>query len=400
MRHVKLLIILLLFCCGEDSKKPAGYLPPLRDVFELELSFGAENVKDEFLLAIPQDIAVDEAGNMYVTDEDRIKVFDSNGKEKTIIGGPGQGPGEFSSTPKLSINDDGLLTALAGSSFNLFSANNKFIRKIQYKNEPLYNNYKKEKALIRQFQPENVCSLSETERIVTAGAWKELKDGNLVTADVIIYEKADTLIELVHHAPDNIKGLRDVARISLTSGEQKVYAPVHHKFYVTILPNKHIAYTHSFYDAKNDNNEFTYTIHIVNLENLQEYQISLDYKPVNIQKELSSGRYNEQGEKVLKSFLKNMKYFSPLSSLLYDKELIFAVHDMYPASLDILLKEGETSEFLTDIFDSETGKYLKSAYFPFNPDVIKNGYAYRIKLGIDIFPQIEKYKIDPAVYGK
>ena len=403
-----LLLILLYLYCGEDSEKPAGYLLPLTDVMEFELSFGAENVKDEYLLVEPNDIAVDSAGNIYVADENRIKVFESNGKEKTIIGREGQGPGEFSTTPrKVSINDSGLLTALYGySDFSLFAANNKFIRKIQIQNEQLYIEYKKEKAFMRNFSPENIYSLNEPERIVTAREWKELRENqHIVEAKALLYEKADTLIEIAQYAPDNIKGLRVDAAFETGQGIGKVYGLDRlYELYAAILPKKHVAYTHSFYDAKEENDEFTYIIHIVNLENLQKYQISWVYQPVDIQKELSSGRYTNRGEDFLKGHLKHMKYLPSLISLHCDQDLLFAVHNTIGwANIGYIhesLKEGETIEFLTDIFDVETFTYLRSAYFPVDPDIIKNGYAYRRSYDSEGFAVIEKYKIDPAVYGK
>jgi len=329
-------------------------------------------------------------------------VFDQNGKEKTIIGRPGQGPGEFGSIDNISISDDGLITVLDNTGFNLFAANYKFIRKIRYRNLPLYANYKKENDFISLFSPNDVYSLNDSERVVRIAARKELKDDrNLVEVMALVYENADTLIELAEYAPDNIRGLREMAWIAIpgATSMRTVYGEGFYDLFAVLLPNKHVAFMHTFYDAKEENNEFAYTINIVNLANLQKSQITKSYEPFDIKKELSSGRYNEANEKFLKANLEVRKYFPPLSSLLYDRKLLFAVHDVGPVG-KYNLKEGESFEVLTDIFDVETFTYLRSAYFPDTPEIIKNGYAYNIGVNEDGFIVLEKYKIDPAVYGK
>ncbi|KPK96174.1 hypothetical protein AMJ80_01480 [bacterium SM23_31] len=398
-----LFILLLFFNCSDDDVQTTE-MEPLTDVLTLELSFGAddEKLKSEFLLVAPEDIDVDNEDNIYVLDEDKIKVFDKNGVEKTIFGGHGQGPGEFTYPKKLSINSEGLLTVLDQDKINIFSADNKFIKRNRPRFEQLYINYIKEKALLN-FKIQSVYSLNETERILSLTPAKELKGTlDLVTAYSLVYEKSDTLIELVQYAPDNIKGISDKMVIGVEPNKRMFYTPdPWYHLIVTMLSNKHVAYSHSVYDIINDGKEFRYIIHVVNLENLQKSQISHAFKPVDVQKEIDSGKYTtETGEFLLKARLENANYLPPLDFLHCDKNLLFAVHSTgYVRNLNIL-KKGEKIESLTDIFDIETGKYLRSAYFPFIPDVIKNGYAYRTHRNPEGFSIIEKYKIDPAVYVK
>ena len=45
-----LLVIVLLLNCDSGEKLSTDALPPLTDVATLEMSFGADNVPDEFLL--------------------------------------------------------------------------------------------------------------------------------------------------------------------------------------------------------------------------------------------------------------------------------------------------------------------------------------------------------------
>lgn len=401
---IGLFILLLFFNCGGDDEFHTLEIEPLTNVLTLELSFGAdeEKLKSEFLLVAPADIAVDNEDNIYVLDEDRIKVFDKNGNEKTIFGGHGQGPGEFTYPKKLSIHSEGILTVLDQDKINIFSVDNKFIKRNRPQFEQLYINYRKEKAFLN-FKIQNVYSLNETERILSLTPSKELKGTrDLVIAYYLVYEKADTLIELVQYSPDNIKGIRDKVVIGEEPNKRIIYSPdPWHHLIVTILPNRHIAYSHSVYDVINDGKELRYIIHVVNLENLQKSHISHSFKPVDVQKEIDSGKYNtEIGEDLLKARLEKANYLPPLDFIHCDRNLLFAIHSTgYVWNLNIL-KKGEKIESLTDIFDIETGKYLRSAYFPFIPDVIKNEYAYRTHRNPEGFSIIEKYKIDPAVYGK
>jgi hypothetical protein len=55
---------------------------------------------------------------------------------------------------------------------------------------------------------------------------------------------------------------------------------------------------------------------------------------------------------------------------------------------------------LVDVFDISEKKYIKTVTFPEVYKVIRNGYAYNFGSDKDGFQIINKYKINPAVYGK
>ncbi|MFC1554916.1 hypothetical protein ACFL7D_09795, partial [candidate division KSB1 bacterium] len=54
----------------------------------------------------------------------------------------------------------------------------------------------------------------------------------------------------------------------------------------------------------------------------------------------------------------------------------------------------------TDVINADSGKHISSAYFPFIPKAIKNGYTYKTGKNTEGFYVIQKYRIHPAVYGK
>lgn len=76
--------------------------------------------------------------------------------------------------------------------------------------------------------------------------------------------------------------------------------------------------------------------------------------------------------------------------LLVDRRYIFAIFRTNTANND----------YLIDIFDADSKEYVNSAIFPFVPLVIKNGCAYTIAKNEEGFAVVEKYKINPVVYGE
>ena len=90
-----LIVSFLLACGSSDFIDDQGKNEILSDVLQLELTFGDKDLPDEYLLARPGGIAVNDNGDILVVDENRVKVYSNNGREKSIIGGPGEGPGYF-----------------------------------------------------------------------------------------------------------------------------------------------------------------------------------------------------------------------------------------------------------------------------------------------------------------
>jgi len=134
------LIIYTFSFCSSDSKVDSTKI--LSNVLELELTFGKDNVKDEYLLVRPWNIAVNNAGDIFIADENRIKVYDKNGKERALIGRGGLGPGEFQSIGIPTIGPTGILTVGdRRRGFNVWNSDYKFITSVNIRNNPLYENF-------------------------------------------------------------------------------------------------------------------------------------------------------------------------------------------------------------------------------------------------------------------
>ena len=131
--------IALFFNCSGIPELQLSNSEPLTDVLTLELSFGEEGLPDEYLLVYPSSISPGDNGELYVNDERRIKVYDNNGEPKVILGGPGEGPGEFRSTFRTYVSSEGnLATPYTGNLqvVNIFSKDHTFIKVIDFRKVP------------------------------------------------------------------------------------------------------------------------------------------------------------------------------------------------------------------------------------------------------------------------
>lgn len=374
-------LLLLFFKCSQESDvQKLEALPTLTDVLTLELTFGNEKTieNDDFLLAVPQAIAVDNNGDIFVLDEERVKVFDKSGKPKTIIGRPGIGPGEFELERSISVSQTGYVNVSGARQFSTFSPEYKFIKGYRRTIEPPY-------IIIRQMNlfgsPYYVENIDEQTRLYVYRAFEGIKSSN-----IIILETPDSIYTIENYpqtTPNDIPSS---------------YYYIHElgELYFGTLSGNRLVYSHSGHDVLDDGQNLAYVLNIINLKNGNTSKIKHSYTPVvNTQ---PSRRYYENkpdAKETLKIFdkrFKDVKYFPPLKEIKTDGKFIYA----------FTWATGDSSEVFTDIIDVDTEEYLGSAYFLFIPRVIKNGYAYKFNdwWENNDFPLVKKYKIDPEVYGK
>jgi len=207
-----------------------------------------------------------------------------------------------------------------------------------------------------------------------------------------------------------------------TIAEYQMYSMLHNKRFntqvsfrgkllCTVTGNK-LALMYGYTDKSFREAQHFYSIHVVLLDDYQETILEHTYDPVPIPESLISyykdhppvpiGNFLgsegleairkafEESREIIFKMIEEDKYMPPVQQLLSDRNHIFAfTHTM-----------NEQGAVLVDIFDINELTYECSAWFPVLMDVIKNGYAYRINKPADEFPVIEKYRIDPAVYGK
>jgi len=181
MRYINLFVgFLLLYanCSPESEFKIPDSGPVLSDVLTHVLTIGGEEEiyeksQEDFLLANPRFncIAVNNANDIFVFDEARVKVYDENGKPKRIIGGPGEGPGEFDARSIISIcvGPTGYLTVGERDVLNIFSPDGKFLEQNNYQlykpYEHIFTDLNLRSGMPRTFQA-LLVALNDTDRIL------------------------------------------------------------------------------------------------------------------------------------------------------------------------------------------------------------------------------------------
>jgi len=393
MRYSAILIVLVLFLtgCGSESFIIEEERTVLTDVLTLELTFGAENLPDEFLLVEPKflPIMAAENGDIIVDDESRLKIFDSNGNPKKILGRPGQGPGEFDRFFNSSITSTGYITGVnmggPTSSYNLFAPDYTFVERKSLFASHLYNELRKNYEW-SEFYYQDIYSYSPKEQVFLIDARKIINGNQIKYYYAYIYYKNDSIMSTLLLDNEQTGLAEDGFLISTYSDStmKVVYSNTGiHRF----VKNKRHYYTIYVYDIKSE----------TQIEILREYTPmaipdSVIYRtlkfPDNYPENLKERRKNEEKIRIKK--LKKLKVYAPLQFIMTDKNFIFAFTYEY-------VKDKGT---VVDIFDSETGEYISSSYFPFKPSLIKNGYAYEPGINEEGFTVVEKYKVSPAVYGK
>lgn len=394
------LLLYLFSSCSkhvESNTKKIIYEP-----MKLELTFGDEDTLGEYLLALPSisSIAVNGAGDIFVVDEDRVKLFDKEGKPKMIIGRRGQGPGEFERVHSITISETGYITVSGGPSgltFHVFSPEYKFIKRYNYMWQNPYKDLLKKMGL-NPNRPKNIVSFGEKERFFSLDALAY----DWTWTGMLLYEKEDALVKLVDYPLESY----------IETKETGIMLPFLGLILHAVLPGKRVVYTHTAYDSQKDENGYSYKLHIVSLDDFKINEIIHPYEPVEITNDDIS-KYKERIDlsrndrekgkyialyKAIEKRISGVPYKASLNHLTADGKYIFA----------FTYKKNDKSEVLTDIFDADSGQYLSSAYFPtyYNniPAVgyLKNGYSYRLNdyFKTGVFAKIEVHSINPALYGK
>lgn len=393
-----LILLFLLFNCSSDVDVQTGEMePPLTDVLTLELTFGAENIQDEYLIANPIGIAVNSEDDIFITDEHRIKVFDKYGKEKRIIGRQGQGPGEFQlqymSKPLISPN--GFLSVKDRKGINVFLPDFKYFETVKMLNNEKYSTILKKNAF-RSINVVRGLYLNKSTKIFEGSASVEEVKDLYPRYNLLLFEDESMVYEITKY--NSIEEMH-VGRIAANF-------PFRGALFWDMVNEDRIVFTHPWHDSVSDNTGSTYKLNIFSFKDLNKTQISHHYYKVqlpdslkNIYKESlesikAMSGLNENMVKALERQLKNeldeMQFYAPLQALLTDRNYIFAV----------TYYQNENDAYLVDVFDVNAGGHVNSAFFQIIPSVIRNGFAYYIDKNKDGFFVIEKYRIAPAVYGK
>lgn len=387
-------IILFIKCSGGDTSNTVSK-NIIENALTLELTIGETNLPDEYLIARPRRLIVDDNNRTLVFDEQRIKVFDSNGKPLEIFGGPGEGPGEFrGGAINLSISSNGFLLVQEFISYSLFSPEHDFIEKKQFANLPHYdylkNNFKIDLNWLGDFK-----LIGDNGFIISADdQYPANYNDDGVYFHYLFYEDNERLLELVSYKKVNSVTVRRGSSYGSTSLGQLG------NMYYSMLPNDRILYTHTGFDSEIRDGIGYLTMYVIDKDGSNKRSFEWAYKPVLIEEsyienyKIGLKLNNErplEAENKIKDMLREKKYEAPVLVILIDGNYLFVAIGRKSDDINII--------YDIDVLNVETGEYLSTFAVDFYPEQIKNGYLYRRFTGNEKeFARIEKYKLDPKVY--
>ena len=405
MRHaLKILLTLCIFlfagCGGSDSGLDVSGSEPLTDVLTLELTFGDKDLPDEYLLARPRSIAVSGFNEIMIVDEDKVKVYDDLGRPVEIIGGPGQGPGEFERVRAIWLSQQGFITVFGGQfgdTAHFFRPDKSFFGRTNFFVNNPYKEYLSELNLTSG-RPEYVVALNTVDRLVVVNPKEKGSQFMRDHETFLFHINNDSITPLFRYPePDGISV--DGIGMSHQFLGRTLYA---------LLPGNRIVYTNTESDKIVTGQGASYTLYIQKIDTQEISTVSFLYDQLPITDPASDyrsrldnpetdERARESAKKWINAFedrFANIEYKPTLRWISTDRNFIFA----------FTFETNAQNEIRADIIDADKGIRVSSAYFPDWVTtflaVIQNGIVYRLLSPRNEFAVIEKYKIDPAVYGK
>ncbi len=370
----------------------------------------AQSVPDDFLFVRPSltGIAVNATGEVYVVDEDKVKVYGPDGSPIRLIGRSGFGPGEFVNARSITQSETGYWTVLSGfplQTVDIFSPDFGFLARINYSSEQPYGDVLSQRHRYPG-RPYDIYSFSPEERYYLLEAQERLRDGRLTGCqwEYLIAEKAGVIELLAEYESTDWLAVESlIAQFSFLGTLHAGY-----------LDGRRVVYSHSGRDVEQSGDNHYYVLTIRNLVEGSEIKIKHSYSPVPV--DMDQIRRWQEGSNALRApnrmaantidrlvakvedHFRRVHHKAALVGLLTDRHYIFVF---------TYSQRGE-NELLTDVFDVDSASYLGSWYFPgYSTDslgivAIKDGFAY-VLVGYQTEgteePHLDKLKIDPRVYA-
>jgi len=381
--------------------------------FTLIKTYGdGESLPKEYLLAFPYSFDVDNNNNVYVFDEKKIKVYTPDGNPKAIIGGPGQGPGEFyGSAGGINIGPQGFIKANAqtsssiGYKYNLYNPLYKFIKIFTIENKRFLSSSNK------------IIFINENEYVITEDS-DEIKDNFIITKfSLILYKKTEKTSIAAYSIPTFV-----------VLGHLYMEFPFPSEFCWSIAPDNSVYYSFIGKDEIQSTSGNFYIIHQYIPFTSQSKEFKFSYSPISLKEndKISNGwgakstlGFSEEAtEKKLQALYDklvdklNVKYKNAVRNIVFDNYTAFVIREKINEdnSVNVEMTESRTGkifthkeypEILVDIIDLKTVKLLNSLYLPkeISKSVIKNGYLYSLGTNDDGYYCIKKYRINPEAYS-
>ena len=404
---------LIVSACGTTG--PGGLeadVPFVERALRLELSFGDEGLPESFLLAEPQGLAVKDNGDILVTDEHHIKIYDSEGTPREQLGGQGQGPGEFQGAEDPLISPAGFFSVKCGfAQFNLYRPDNTYTSRYQGSADPMLREFILEEHLTFSYVT-RMAALDMNRQIYDVFGRNRVLPGKFPDFKYLIYFDGNSLSELVkHQSLDSVLNDRGGSTNSPYLGD----------FHWGLLDGNRIIHAQTHQRNKGNGPGSSYALNVLDLNDGSGSVIEVGYEPLalpDVFRKLKTQHFKRinltvEPPPALQALLDETGFFPAFKALRTDGDLVF-LFKFSPLNEELeqtiedaerageALAEGIYSRFepyAVDIVSISSGGLIAQAEFSCIPDVIKAGRAYRLNTRTDAFPKVECYVVDPAVYS-
>ena len=324
---------------------------------------------------------------VYIFDEQKIKVYNPDGTARAIMGGPGQGPGEFDSMfmgigVPVNVSPAGYTAAQRSLSskatFNVYKPDHKFLETFPNKYETL-----------GMFKGSNlkIAVLSDTSYVGIEAEGRD--DGEYIhTVETLAYYRGEEKTTIATY--DKIIGLSpEIYRTSVNHVGDLTW---------DMASPEVVVYSHSRNDVIQNENGFFYTIHTFNLSTGERAEIQhpvlIEPIPVVTPDPVMSRIPRHAINKMNELYQEQFEFSEPFGKIRSDGAILY-VHLKYSADenytrFDVFDIEKRCYLRTVDILIQETG-YIES---------IKKGNIYTIGSNTEGFRVVKVYSLPPEVYAR
>lgn len=406
------LFSLCLLGCAPRSQQTSMEVPVVENALTLELTIGKGEVPEDYLLADPTGLVVSDNGDIIVTDENYLKVFNPRGKPKLLLGGKGQGPGEYEGARLPTISPTGNLAVIDVLwEYNSYGPELDFIEKYNLRADPAIRNFcKNENMTFNMFQ--SVYFMDTGHRLIGLFGQIMSVEGKYPVFYYVLDFRNGKLRQLVKcHSTAYVKNENGGG-----SSGNELLGGFHWKF----LNDREIIYSATWEDREKSGTTWEYVLHVLELDTQKERELRIPYEPQEMPRYLKELRpfyvkvlnRTVQHNPDLKVLMSRQEYFPPFEALRTDGEFVY-IFKYNPANarldkmIEISQRAGEEVDedifaqyepYETDVIRASSGRIVSKAKFPFIPEVIKKGKAYGIDT-MDGLPKIYCGRIRPSVFG-
>ena len=305
--------------------------PPMENVHTQLASFEWNDVPEDFILVRPGGITIDSNNEILILDEDYIKVFDIDGNPVRLMGGPGEGPGEFQNVRSLSSSPNGFYTVFGGRfgfTAHYFRPDHTYINRVNYMSSQPFSEILAAQDL-RPARPEFVYNLGENDRVYS-----------IDSQHVDRSKREEKKVFLFHDSPDSLSLIAEYQQTNMVWGERiGMSMPFLGKLVVVPLPSGRIAYSHTWFDKTIGEDYSRYTITIYDIGSKQKTVIEHPFVPINNDWEIpeineeyrtsspDGARDQEEVYKLLKVRCDEHVYLAPVRNLLVDNNYLLVYLD-------------------------------------------------------------------------